>query len=35
MVVPTDRSLTEMPIMSPSVNREFIRGRPHSVSVAQ
>ena len=35
MVVPTVVSLTEMPIMRPSVNSEFISGRPHSVSVAQ
>ena len=35
MVVPTVVSLTEMPIISPSVNREFMSGRPHSVSVAQ
>ncbi len=35
MVVPTVVSLTEMPIISPSVNSEFISGRPHSVSVAQ
>ena len=35
MVVPTVVSLTEMPIISPSVKREFISGRPHSVSVAQ
>ena len=35
MVVPTVVSLTEMPIISPSVKSEFISGRPHSVSVAQ
>ena len=35
IVVPTVVSLTEMPIMRPSVNSEFISGRPHSVSVAQ
>ena len=32
MVVPTVRSLTDMPIIRPSVNREFISGLPHSVS---
>jgi hypothetical protein len=31
MVVPTVRSLTEMPIISPRVNSEFISGWPHSV----
>ena len=35
IVVPTVVSLTEMPIIRPSVNSEFISGRPHSVSVAQ
>ena len=35
IVVPTVRSLTDMPIIRPSVNSEFISGRPHSVSVAQ
>ncbi len=35
IVVPTVVSLTEMPIIKPSVKREFISGRPHSVSVAQ
>ena len=35
MVVPTVVSLTEMPIIRPSVNSEFISGLPHSVSVAQ
>ena len=33
MVVPTVRSVTEIPIISPSVNSEFISGWPHSVSV--
>ena len=32
MVVPTVMSLTEMPIIRPSVNSEFISGWPHSVS---
>ncbi|MNC99607.1 hypothetical protein D3C83_179480 [compost metagenome] len=35
IVVPTVRSLTEIPIISPSVNSEFISGCPHSVSFAQ
>src|SRR6266702_7580640 len=35
IVVPTVRSLTEMPIINPSVNREFINGLPHSVSCSQ
>ena len=35
MVVPTVVSLTEIPIISPRVKSEFIRGRPHSVSLAQ
>ena len=35
IVVPTVVSLTDMPIIRPSVNNEFISGRPHSVSVAQ
>ena len=35
MVVPTVRSLTEMPIIRPSVNSEFISGWPHSVSCSQ
>ena len=35
IVVPTVVSLTEMPIIRPRVNSEFISGRPHSVSVAQ
>ena len=30
--LPTVRSLTDMPIIRPSVNSEFISGRPHSVS---
>ena len=32
MVVPTVMSETGMPIISPSVNSEFISGWPHSVS---
>jgi hypothetical protein len=35
IVVPTVVSLTEMPIISPSVKSEFMSGFPHSVSVAQ
>ena len=35
MVVPSVVSLTEMPIIRPSVNSEFISGWPNSVSVAQ
>ena len=35
MVVPTVVSLTEMPIIRPRVNSEFISGWPHSVSVSQ
>ncbi len=35
MVVPTVVSLTEMPIIRPSVKSEFISGWPHSVSVSQ
>ena len=35
MVVPTERSLTDMPIIRPSVNSEFISGWPHSVSFSQ
>src|SRR5690606_18145679 len=34
-VVPTVMSLTEMPIMRPSVNSEFTRGLPHSVLAAK
>ncbi len=35
IVVPTVMSDTWMPIISPSVNSEFISGWPHSVSVSQ
>ena len=35
IVVPTVVSLTEMPIIRPSVKSEFISGWPHSVSVSQ
>src|SRR6476620_7787662 len=35
MVVPRGVSLTEMPIINPSVKSECMRGFPHSVSVAQ
>ena len=35
MVVPTVRSVTDMPIIRPSVNSEFISGWPHSVSCSQ
>ena len=35
MVVPVVMSYTEMPIIRPSVNSEFISGWPHSVSCSQ
>ena len=35
MVVPRVVSFTEMPIIRPSVNSEFISGWPHSVCVSQ
>ncbi len=35
MVVPTVRSDTDMPIINPRVNSEFISGWPHSVSCSQ
>jgi hypothetical protein len=35
IVVPTLRSETDMPIINPSVNSEFMSGWPHSVSVSQ
>ena len=35
MVVPLEMSDTEIPIIRPSVNNEFISGWPHSVSCSQ